>query len=401
MTTNCAATQNRTISRTKKRSVSFCLCIVLFICVLLKFYIPVFFPDDEMFFGGVVSPLLSAVPLVAIGFLCVFKDVRIPYSSLLFFVVIFAFLCITFAINKSGIEHGVGLLSLLSGIYVFHLDPLKTRERGTALALFVLAVILIVGNGAPGVSLEPAGKKFNPNNCGFVLAMLYCVCLTWYFSTRAKKHLGLAVLCFILQFVYISRMALLGEIMFTFFALICCAWRKNSFSHRTVFWTILCFSVFGLIFAYFYSEVIFPAVGYGKITILGKDLFTGRQNIWNFAFDSIRKHFWFGMGGHLNEAQFEAGYSEAIMNAHNQAVGTLAYYGIFVFVLFYTALARLAAQPYKKNAKRRLNRVPVIFLLVVTVISYSEICFLSAYMWLVILFAYGLIFSISISEKNK
>ena len=87
------------------------------------------------------------------------------------------------------------------------------------------------------------------------------------------------------------------------------------------------------------------------------------------------------------------------MNAHNSPLGTLAAYGIFAFVLFYLAFARLAAQPYRKQANEKPNRLPAIFLLTVTIMGYFDIYFLSAYNWIAILFAYGLVFSDSVAGK--
>ena len=74
---------------------------------------------------------------------------------------------------------------------------------------------------------------------------------------------------------------------------------------------------------------MYPAIGHGKIIIFGKDIFSGRQTIWHFAFNSIKNNFWFGVGSHLNETQFNEGYYELIMNAHNQPIGILAAFGVF------------------------------------------------------------------------
>lgn len=387
----------------ERRSSSFCLSVVLFVSVVLRFYVSAIWPEEGTFFSSYLAPFLSAVPLIAAFLLLIVRNIRISYSALLLFLGLFGFLCLSCFINKSGVEHGIGLLSLLVGMYLFHADPMRKRgERKIAFWLFLLGTLLILANGVPGAaSLDLPDNKFNPNGCAFFLAMLYCICLTRFFPTRAKRYIVGALLCFLLQFVYISRTALLGEVVFTFCVLVCRAWKKNRYSPRTVFWVIAVFSVLGIVLAWLYAEVLYPAVGRGKLFVFGKDIFTGRQEIWGYTFSSVREHFWFGVGSRLNEAEYLAGsgFGRLVMNAHNSPLGTLAAYGIFAFVLFYLAFARLAAQPYRKQANEKPNRLPAIFLLTVTIMGYFDIYFLSAYNWIAILFAYGLVFSDSLAGK--
>lgn len=383
-----------------RHSLSFYLLVVFAVGMLLRFYFSVFFPAENALsknFSPILSMAICVTEIILIGI----RDIRISYNALALFLFTAVCIAVSVFLNASGVEHAVGLLSILIGIYSFHADPLRKREHNGMFLLFIVTIVLILLNGVPGTYDKELSTKFNPNNCAFLLAMLYCVCVTRICRRRSWLDFALAAVCFLLQFFYISRTALFCEVVFTLCSLMYRAWQNNSFNGRSVFRVILCFSALGILLAYFYSEVLYPAVGHGRFIIFGKDLFTGRQSIWHFAFESMRENFWFGTGGRLNETQFEAGYPDWIMNAHNQAVGTLAYYGIFAFVLFYISFASLAAQPYRKRYAVRTNRLPAVFLLAVTVMGYFEICFLSAYIWIAILFAYGLIFSNSVSEGNK
>ena len=388
------------VKKGEKHTCSFYLAICLIISMLVQFYLPVFLDLDETVIGDYLFLSISGVIFICEILFLFMRNIRISYRAIGMFLAVVCALGISLLFTRSGVEKTFSLLSILVGLYILYKEPLQRSERNGIFWLFVVSIILILLNGALGDADSVALGKFNPNTCAFILAMLYCVCITRYFHRRAWLDIVLALACFLLQFLYISRTALLGEVLFTFCALVCRAWRKNTFSHRTVFWVILCFSVFGLILAYFYSEVLYPAVGHGKIVIFGKDLFTGRQTIWNFAFESIREHFWFGVGSHLNEAQFEAGYYEWIMNAHNQPLGVLSAFGITAFILFYMAFAFFAAQPYREEGSVRMSRFPAIFLLMVTLMSYFEIYFFSLNTWIVILIAYALISSESVLTKR-
>lgn len=390
---------NKTSAGSKKHSMSFWTLIVLIICMPVRYYGSLFVSDNSAL--GEFMPLLAAVPAFAIVFLLFIRNVNIKYSDLFLFLLFAVFLTVSCTVNDSGIEHAFGLVSVLLGLYVIHCDPMKKREINVIFPLFIFALILILLNGAGGKTDSEAAGKFNPNSCAFLLTMLYCISIVRFVNSRRQFCLILALICFILQFYFISRTALLGEILFTLGMIFCRAWKKKTFRGRTVFWTILVFSVLGILIAYYYSEILYPRVGYGRVKIFSKDLFTGRQEIWGFAFESISKNLWLGVGGHLNEAQFKNGYYDLIMNAHNQPLGTLAAYGILVFSLFYITFARFAAQPYRNGRQSKINRLPAIFLLTVIVMGYFDIYFLAIFNWIVILIAYGLIFSMSCLEIKK
>lgn len=382
------------VKREEGHTCSFYLAIVLIVSMLLQFYIPVFIETEGTFFGGYIFSLLPAFVLIFEILFLWLRNIRISYREIGIFLAVVCALAASLLVTKSGASKIFALLAILVGLYILQKEPLQRRERNAVFWLFAAAVVLILLNGVRGdATLELAKGKFNPNTCAFLLTLFFCVCFARICIVRTWKDILLAAICFLLQFFYISRTALLGELLFVLISLVCRAWKSNSYSPRTVFWVILLFSVMGVVLAWLYAEVLFPAVGHGKIVVFGKDIFTGRQAIWGFAFDSIHEHFLFGVGSHLNEAQFEAGYYEWIMNAHNQAVGMLAAFGIIAFVLFYIALSFAAAQPYRGGKGNRVSRFPAIFLLTVTIMSYFDVYLFSGYNWIAILLAYGLIIS--------
>ena len=58
---------------------------------------------------------------------------------------------------------------------------------------------------------------------------------------------------------------------------------------------------------------------------------------------------------------------------------------------FYFALAHILAQPYKKNSPNKYNRLPVVFFMVIMMMSYFDIYFMSLYNLLPILIAFSIL----------
>ena len=144
--------------------------------------------------------------------------------------------------------------------------------------------------------------------------------------------------------------------------------------------------------AYIYAEVLYPQIGVGKIIIFGKDLFTGRQEIWHYTFESIKEHLWFGVGSHLNDDLLNSGFYDLIANAHNQSLGTIAAFGILPFVSFSIAFAAVGAFTYKRKFKgNKFTVLPVLFLAVICVMSWFDLYLFSQYNWVPIIISYGLI----------
>lgn len=376
-------TQNR-------HSISFYLSILLIIFMLLAFYLNALIETNS------ALGFLSYIPLVCLTLFCLaicyavfFGQKRLKGNQFLLFFFFLFFITLSYVVNFSGGSMIIGPLAILSGIYVFNLNPLHDEEKKVIFCLFSLSILLILFNGSTVENIREG--KFNPNTCGFLLTMLFCVCVPRYIATRKKSIILIMFFCIGLQFVFDSRTALLGLLLYAFVCLILKA-SKRTFKHQTVFWVILIFSMLGLVAAYIYSEILFPLIGHGKIYIFGKDLFTGRQTIWSNAFHSIRENFWFGVGSHLNELLYDQGYSKLIMNAHNQAIGIFAAFGFLPFLLFYIVFASFASHFYKNDHVCSF-RYPAIFLFVITLMSYFDIYFFAQYNWIAILIAYVLIVS--------
>lgn len=313
--------------------------------------------------------------------------------NVLFWILIL-FVIVVFIVDGMDYNKPLSLLSLVLSLYVFNNSVLLDGERKRLYYFFSLCVLLILLNGVSGdPNLELPAGKFNPNTCAFLLAILIMVSFIRAFKFKELESLIIAIVSLLFQLLYISRTAIIGIVLFLVLAIILKSSKKTAKS-ISAFITVIIISLLGIVFAYLYSNVLYPLVGHGKIVIFGKDIFTGRQTIWQGAFNDIANHPIFGVGDLLNYELFLTEYQdyELIMNAHNQMVGTMASFGVIVFILFYTVLTLLVSTLYKKKEKGFVfSKNILVYIVTVLVMSFFDIYFFSAYNWIAIALGYCLI----------
>lgn len=361
---------------TMKNSGSYRVSVLIALFMLFSQYFS--FIEYKVWAGPLMILLTGLVDLYVFYRICV--DTETVSKKTLAMVVLFCLtIGISYIMNASGVHRLLILLLFLLSIYLFVRAPLSYKEVKKLFNLFILIVICILLNTATGHENSNELHKFNPNFGGFLLTIVYCVAILLAHNEKSKRikniYRVIVAISFGLQFVFISRTAMLGIILFTVLYIFFRAGKKSC-KPKTAFILMLIISFMGLGVAYLYAEILFPIIGYGNITILGKDLFSGRQEIWDFTFDSIRENLWFGVGNHLNETYYQQGYYELVMNAHNQPLGLLAAFGLCPFILFYILLAHLVSLFYRVQ---KANRVFVIFMLTISVMSYFDIYFMSLY----------------------
>ncbi len=377
------------VKSNRKHSKSFAIAIVLIIFMPFYYYFALLTHGIEASWPGNI--IVSITLLIDIWMLYRICSVKKPLNGALgLFIAFFVSAIISYLVTLSGIHRILMFAMLLLGVLLFLRDPLHHNETKFLFWLFVAAVACILFRTAIGTEDAIASNKVNPNSGGFLLAMVFCLAWSMMFRERKVLFVIIGILCVGLQLVYNSRTALFGLLLFGFIDIVLRI-RKKRFSFNSVFCIMIVLAIMGILIAVVYSQILYPLMGYGQVKIFGKDIFTGRQTIWDFTLKSIREHFWFGVGSRLNEQQFHEGYYELIMNAHNQPLGTLAACGIFVFVTFYFALAHILAQPYKKNSPNKYNRLPVVFFMVIMMMSYFDIYFMSLYNLLPILIAFSIL----------
>lgn len=388
-----------------KHSESYGISICLTLFMLFYYYFSLLDADNP-------SLIIRVIPIALTLFIdlyIIFKLFSVHLISKNEKIFLFAFLflsVISWLLNSSGIHRLLMFIMAITAVLLFVKQPLNFNEAVRLFWLFAICVVLILFNTARGAIDLVLDHQFNPNTGAFLLTMLFCasfaICAKFKAFSKKLPYIIVCIVSLALQSIYISRTALLGILIFVFLYILCRA-NKKTFKSKTVFCGILIFSVLGVLLAYIYSEILFPAIGYGKIHIFGKDLFTGRQTIWNFTFDSINANLWFGVGSHLNEEYIEQGYYELIMNAHNQPLGILAACGLLIFIVFYIALSFYLSKLYahRKSQTESHNRVPIIFMVTVTIMSYFDVYFMSLFNLLPILIIFLIIIGPSKMRKKE
>ena len=305
-----------------------------------------------------------------------------------FFMTFIVCILISYFVTLSGFEKMIGLVCILLSIMTFNRYPMKKEEKKRLFLFFIIAVAGILLNGAPAKRNEET--KFNSNGCGFLLTMVFFVSTVLFAKKTDVRYGALSAICLALQFVYDSRTSFFGCLVVALLFVVLRA-NKKTFKRKSAFRLIFLVSVLGVLVAYIYSGPLYSRFGAENIRILNKNLFSGREVIWSFTFDSIRENFFFGVGSKLNEDKLNAGYYELIMNAHNQPLAVLASFGIFVFIVFYVLYSSVLSTVYKKNRMFLYNRMPAVYILTMSFMSYFDIYLFAPLNWLPILLVYALI----------
>lgn len=381
-----------------KHSESFFVAVILAVFMLFYYYFTIFTENVDGAWTGIIV-IFFTFAIDFFIFCLLYKNKLLVGTTVKITLIFLFFSLISYFVTFSGVHRLLLLIMILFGAYLFVKIPVGFQEAKQLFWLYTVIIVLILINTATGKENALEANKFNPNSGGFLLTLLFCASVILAYKHKGINKLPyclMSIATFGLQFVFLSRTALLGIFLYSILLILFRA-AKKTVSFRFAFLSLFILSLAGVLVAYVYSEVMYPAIGHGKIIIFGKDIFSGRQTIWHFAFDSIKNHFWFGVGSHLNETQFNEGYYELIMNAHNQPIGILAACGIFIFVIFYYALSYFVASLYKtkKANEVKYNGIPIIFMLVITVMSYFDIYFMSLYNILPILIMFCILIGLS------
>lgn len=359
-----------------KHSATFIYMISLIMYFPIMFYFRNFWEDSM---AGYLIPNLLL--LVIDGYLIsrlYFMKTIVDRKCKILLLTFFMATVISFLVMRSGTERIISLNTILMSLLLYSICPIRKYEWETLYVGFVIVVAIILADNI-------LDKKINTNTSGFLLSMVFCVSFARYLQVKKIRYLLCALIVFALQFFFSSRTAILGSVLFLIFGT---CLRKIRISYKTVFYILMILALMGIIFAWFYSEVLYIQVGKGTLIIFGKDLFTGRENIWHYTFQSIEDNFWFGVGSRVNEDLINNGYDKVYSDTHNQPMGLLASFGIFAFLLFYIALSYIVARSYRSDKKK--FTIPLIFISVISVLCYFETYFFGQIKWVAIILSYGL-----------
>ena len=373
----------------RRHSVSFVMSAAWLLYVIILSYVKAFFYDE-----GESVYYIQIIPMLLILFYQLFfllRDVNASKFRLNLITVYFLFIILHYLLLRSGLERVVNLIVLLTCLMIYKKYPFNKKEIKKLYYLFAIVVLLKILNGTTVENMADT-SKFNPNECARYLMLLFCISVVMFAYKKRALFLIIAAVCFALQFYFISRGALIGCVLFFAGFVLFKAW-KRAWKVKTAFIIILLLSVLGILVAYVYSTVLFEAIGKGNITILGKDLFTGRQKIWELTFASIKDNLWFGVGSRVNEATIIEESNELYRNAHNMALAVLVSFGLVHFILFYLLFSFLISTngACRKKRNNYVLRAPVIFMGVITIMNYFEVLFFYQMAMPIVIVAYGFI----------
>lgn len=385
----------------RKHSISFVSSVLWLAYMIVISYLKAAFNENS----DVKYYIQLILMLLILGYQLVYVvnkvDLRYCKINAVWIYVIFTGL--QYLLIRSGLEKVILLWALIINLLIYGKYPLKCGELKALYIVFTAATLLKIINGTTVENMAD-NSRFNPNECAVTLTVLFCISIAMAAKYKKIIYLFVAAASIALQFIFTSRGAMMGCILFFLLFVVFRPWKKDCKS-STAFWIVLILSVCGILVAYIYADVLFEKIGYGNVEIFGKDLFTGRQVIWELTFDSIRDNFWLGVGNDLN-AEFAAIRNNSVYtSAHNQALGVLAAFGIFHFIIFYFLFSKIVSTvgAVKINGHKRIARAPLIFICVITLMNYFEILFFSQWAIPLVIAGYGFLCNcdFNIYKKRK
>lgn len=304
------------------------------------------------------------------------------------------FVMLSYVFHFVGLEYICNTLTFLGILTLLPYSRFRFSQIKIIMGIFGAYVILLF----LFASKFEGGKNLidiNTNTSGIIMC-LFQIMLFAFLQLYGKQAVArflcyiFLLVSFLFQLEFASRSSLLGTAVLLTFVL----FKKVAikFNNKTFTRFILFLAVFSIVFAYVYSVTLFNAIGHGKIFILGKDIFTGRQRIWSEVFERLRGHWLFGVGN----------TDVANMTVHNQMLGYLFCYGIFVLLGFIALLNDLI-----KKLVCRHSKFLVVSIMVFLLISFFETLIYSSYniafttLCMIVAFSCDRIYSERKEKKNE
>lgn len=318
--------------------------------------------------------LNSSITLISSLALCCIMDI-IPFKiKCLYTVSLFCF-------TVSYMTHNSGLTYLLNTVFTVNLllllvyvTPPKILTRFALMVLFICVILVILF--APQYEEKSDTSKFlnlNTNTSGYILftfffVVVYYACGFKIGTIKGCLLYSVAILTFFVQLKYGGRSSMLGDVLVLF----CIFFKKcitKSSAKKIKRWVFL-ICAFSIAFTYLYAVVLFNAIGHGNVFFMGKDIFTGRQIIWNDSFDQLRGHILFGLGNNLHSMAIN-GDTSGVTNVHNQMLGYVVTFGVVGFIPFLFLFSNVTSLYARRCA------MMVTYVLVLSVMAYFDTIFYS------------------------
>ena len=344
----------------RKRLIDFVFLMFMALAVFRLFAFFSFF-EFPAILNSYFTLLLGAIMLIEM--LLSIRDMSKGVSIL--WIALISSLAISYLTHFSGMEYICNTIIFLATLTV--LPQIRWKREWTELLLLIFTVYIVCLALFVNRTYEEKDALIfhNPNTTAFIF-VLYQFVLVAYARTldRVRKILLYlaALITVYIQLQFNGRSSLIGTVLLIVYCML--QWFFDKFSRRRIKWLTIALCAGGIIFAYFYVYVLYALMGNDRF-FLGKDLFTGREVIWQDAFAQIRRHWFFGIGNNLYSIPINDDYGPT--NLHNQMMGYYVTFGLFAAVFYAVLLGVLVAR--LGNTKRK---TAVAFVLILIVVSYFD-----------------------------
>ena len=168
------------------------------------------------------------------------------------------------------------------------------------------------------------GNTFNSNMFAMFTLAAYLHWICFLFESRIKgwkrntSFIALSVLSIYLIWISESRTAIIAILLFWFLFF----FKKNAFRNREFHVLTVLLLILSCVFPIIYVAL---ANKFAGVTVLGKSLFSGRQDVWKSTFNIIKEHPIFGSA---NEILLHDVGGKLTVSTHNMMLGLMKMFGI-------------------------------------------------------------------------
>lgn len=306
--------------------------------------------------------IISNAFINLIFFLYKIEKVNILNFFLVFFSLSLAL--IGTIINDSGLGAFLTFFNICMYFLLFNCINIKEKEKSKInIILICFLIALIVSSNISHILITSKiglPYSFNPNTLGFFIFILLAYLIIFIFKSKIKIKFLLTLIILGSGLYIISRThartSLIGGIFLvplTFFIYI----KKNNIKfYKSLLYIVLLSTI---IIPVLYSYVMYPL--YGDLVVLGKRLFTGRQDIYIEIFSLLNKKWFLGYGSKIM-------YLNKFSSAHNSFLGFWGTLGLLPFI----TIIWLIVSTYKNIDDTKKNVIIKYILLIIIFLSTFE-----------------------------
>ena len=295
----------------------------------------------------------------------------IPFRIKSVYVLSLCCFVISYFSHNSGLTYLLNTFITINLLLLFsYVHPPKLLWKSIFVVLTLIVVLVILFAPLFNQPDSDTGKflNLNTNTSGYILFVFFFITIFYAseFKLGSVKECIFGVVAigtFVAQLRYGGRSSMLGDVL----VLLCIILKKyiENMSPQKIKKMIFALSVFSIVFTYLYAVLLFNAVGNDNWYFMGKDIFTGRQVIWNDAFDQLNGHLFLGIGNRLRSMAIN-GDTSGFTNVHNQMLGYVVTFGFVGFIPFLFLFSDVSSLYGNRSA------MMVSFILVLSVMAYFD-----------------------------